>query len=44
MVALAIERGDHQNGMPTVEAFQLAWWLVALVLVLAIIPVWKMRT
>ena len=44
MVALAIEHGDHQNGMPTVEAFQFAWWMVAVFLALAIVPVWKMRT
>lgn len=44
MVALAIEHGDHRNGMPTVEAFQFAWWMVAVFLALAIIPVWKMRT
>ncbi len=39
-----VGQGDHQNGMPTVEAFQFAWWMVAVFLALAIIPVWKMRT
>ncbi len=44
LVALTIEFGDHQNGMPTVDAFHYAWWMVAVFVTLAIIPVWKMRT
>ncbi len=43
MVALTIEFGEHRNGMPTIEAFQTAWWLVAVFVALAVIPVWKMR-
>ncbi|WP_273429318.1 DHA2 family efflux MFS transporter permease subunit [Marinobacter sp.] len=44
MVALTIEFGEHHNGMPTIEAFHTAWWLVAVFVALAAIPVWKMRT
>lgn len=43
MVALTIEFGEHRNGMPTIEAFHTAWWLVAVFVALAVIPVWKMR-
>ncbi len=44
MVALTIEFGEHRNGMPTIEAFHTAWWLVAVFVALAAIPVWKMRS
>lgn len=43
LVALTIEFGDHQNGMPTIDAFHCAWWMVAVFVALASIPVWKMR-
>lgn len=44
MVALTIEFGAHRNGLPTIEAFHTAWWLVAVFVALAAIPVWKMRS
>lgn len=43
VVALTIEFGEHQNGIPTLQAFESAWWLVAVFVALAAIPVWKMR-
>ncbi|HLT13958.1 MAG TPA: DHA2 family efflux MFS transporter permease subunit [Marinobacter sp.] len=43
VVALTIEFGEHQGGVPTVEAFESAWWLVAVFVAVAAIPVWKMR-
>ncbi|WP_322001888.1 DHA2 family efflux MFS transporter permease subunit [Marinobacter alexandrii] len=43
MVALTIEFGEHRDGMPTIGAFHTAWWLVAVFVALAVIPVWKMR-
>lgn len=43
LVALTIEFGDHSAGMPTINAFHSAWWLVAAFVAVAAIPVWKMR-
>ena len=43
VVALTIEFGEHQNGIPTLQAFESAWWLVAIFVALAAIPIWKMR-
>ncbi|WP_372965794.1 DHA2 family efflux MFS transporter permease subunit [Marinobacter sp.] len=43
MVALAIEFGEHVKGLPTAQAFESAWWLVALFVAIAAVPVWKMR-
>ncbi|MBW0148207.1 MDR family MFS transporter [Marinobacter arenosus] len=43
MVALTIEFGEHSGGMPTITAFHSAWWLVAVFVAVAAIPVWKMR-
>lgn len=44
IVALTIEFGEHQGGLPTFSAFQSAWWLVAVFVAVAAIPVWKMRS
>ncbi|WP_372994669.1 MDR family MFS transporter [Marinobacter sp.] len=43
LVALTIEFGEHSAGMPTINAFHSAWWLVAAFVAVAAIPVWKMR-
>ncbi|WP_303290010.1 DHA2 family efflux MFS transporter permease subunit [Marinobacter sp. SS5-14b] len=43
VVALTIEFGPHQGGVPTFQAFASAWWLVAAFVALAALPVWKMR-
>ncbi|MEX2475529.1 MDR family MFS transporter [Marinobacter sp.] len=43
LVALTIEFGEHSGGVPTISAFHAAWWLVALFVAVAAIPVWKMR-
>ncbi|WP_375171312.1 DHA2 family efflux MFS transporter permease subunit [Marinobacter sp.] len=43
MVALTIEFGEHSGGLPTIAAFHSAWWLVAVFVALAAIPVWRMR-
>ncbi|MFN2362425.1 MAG: MDR family MFS transporter [Marinobacter sp.] len=43
IVALTIEFGDHTGGVPTIDAFHSAWWLVAVFVAVAAIPVWKMR-
>jgi len=43
IVALTIEFGDHSGGIPTIDAFHSAWWLVAVFVAVAAIPVWKMR-
>ena len=43
VVALTIEFGEHQAGVATFAAFQWAWWLVAVFVALAAVPVWKMR-
>ena len=43
VVALTIEFGSHSNGIPTIGAFHSAWWLVALFVAVAAVPVWKMR-
>ncbi|MEE2762949.1 MAG: DHA2 family efflux MFS transporter permease subunit [Pseudomonadota bacterium] len=43
MVALTIEFGEHSGGLPTIAAFHSAWWLVAVLVALAAIPVWRMR-
>lgn len=43
IVALTIEFGDHNGGIPTIDAFHTAWWLVAVFVAVAAIPVWKMR-
>ncbi|MCR8914147.1 multidrug efflux MFS transporter [Marinobacter panjinensis] len=43
IVALTIEFGDHNGGIPTIDAFHTAWWLVAVFVAVAAVPVWKMR-
>ncbi|MBC7182562.1 MAG: DHA2 family efflux MFS transporter permease subunit, partial [Marinobacter sp.] len=43
LVALIIEFGEHSGGMPTINAFHSAWWLVAVFVSVAAIPVWRMR-
>jgi predicted MFS family arabinose efflux permease len=43
IVALTIEFGEHEGGLPTVSAFASAWWLVAVCVALAAVPIWKMR-
>ncbi|MCK7550591.1 MULTISPECIES: MDR family MFS transporter [Marinobacter] len=43
LVALTIEFGEHSGGEPTITAFHAAWWLVAVFVAMAAIPVWKMR-
>lgn len=43
LVALTIEFGEHSSGTPTINAFHSAWWLVAVFVAIAAIPVWKMR-
>ncbi len=43
IVALTVEFGDHRGGLPTIEAFHNAWWLVAVFVALAAIPVWRMK-
>lgn len=43
IVALTIEFGEHSDGIPTIGAFHSAWWLVAVFVTVAAIPVWKMR-
>ncbi|MEQ5816375.1 DHA2 family efflux MFS transporter permease subunit [Marinobacter sp. NFXS11] len=43
LVALTIEFGEHTSGMPTINAFHSAWWLVAVFVAVAAIPVWRMR-
>lgn len=44
LVALTIEFGEHSGGVPTIGAFHSAWWLVAAFVLVAAIPVSKMRT
>ena len=44
LVALTIEFGEHRGGMPTLGAFHSAWWLVAVFVSVAAIPVWRMRS
>jgi EmrB/QacA subfamily drug resistance transporter len=43
IVALTIEFGEHSGGVPTINAFHTAWWLVAVFVALAVVPVWRMR-
>ncbi|MGO1499699.1 MAG: DHA2 family efflux MFS transporter permease subunit [Marinobacter sp.] len=43
IVALTIEFGEHSGGAPTISAFHTAWWLVAVFVVIAVVPVWRMR-
>lgn len=43
LVALTLEYGDHARGLPTLEAFHTAWWLVAGFVLLALWPVWRIR-
>ena len=43
LVALSIEFGEHQGGIPTITAFHNAWWLIAGFVSLAMLAVWKMR-
>ncbi|KEF29875.1 MAG: DHA2 family efflux MFS transporter permease subunit [Gammaproteobacteria bacterium] len=43
IVALTIEFGDHSGGLPTLDAFHSAWWLVAVFVAVAVLPVWRMR-
>lgn len=43
IVALTIEFGEHSGGIPTINAFHMAWWLVAVFIAIAVVPVWRMR-
>ncbi|MGO1463674.1 MAG: DHA2 family efflux MFS transporter permease subunit [Marinobacter sp.] len=43
IVALTIEFGEHNAGIPTINAFHTAWWLVAVFVAVAVVPVWRMR-
>jgi len=43
IVALTIEFGEHSGGLPTINAFHTAWWLVAVFVAAAVVPVWRMR-
>lgn len=43
VVALTLEYGDHAYGMPTISAFHSAWWLVTLFVLIAIVPVSRIR-
>jgi DHA2 family multidrug resistance protein len=43
LVALTLEFGEQSGGVPTIGAFHSAWWLVALFVAVAAIPVWRMR-
>ncbi len=43
LVALTLEYGEHAGGLPTIEAFHTAWWLVAGFVLLALWPVWRIR-
>lgn len=43
LVALTLEYGEQSNGLPTIEAFHTAWWLVAGFVALALIPVSRLR-
>jgi len=43
LVALSIEFGEHQGGIPTIGAFHSAWWLIAGFVTLATVAVWHMR-
>ena len=43
LVALTLEFGEQAQGVPTIGAFHSAWWLVAVFVALAAVPVWRMR-
>ena len=43
IVALTVEFGEHSDGLPTISAFHSAWWLVAVFVAVAAVPVWRMR-
>ena len=43
IVALTVEFGEHSDGLPTINAFHGAWWLVAVFVAVAAVPVWRMR-
>ena len=43
LVALTLEFGEQAEGVPTIGAFHSAWWLVAVFVALAAVPVWRMR-
>lgn len=43
IVALTVEFGEHSGGLPTINAFHNAWWLVAVFVAVAAVPVWRMR-
>ncbi len=42
-MALTLEFGEQAQGVPTIGAFHSAWWLVAVFVALAAVPVWRMR-
>jgi EmrB/QacA subfamily drug resistance transporter len=44
LVALTLEYGDHAGGLPTIAAFHTAWWLVAGFVLLALWPIWRIRS
>lgn len=43
LVALTLEYGEQAGGLPTINAFHTAWWLVAVFVALALWPVWRIR-
>lgn len=43
IVALTLEYGEHSNGLPTIDAFHHAWWLVTVFVLIAIWPIRRIR-
>lgn len=43
IVALTLEYGEHVNDLPALSAFHGAWWLVAVFVGLAVLPVSRLR-
>ncbi|PAV25519.1 EmrB/QacA subfamily drug resistance transporter [Tamilnaduibacter salinus] len=41
--ALTLAFGDQRNGMPTVEAFHAVWWLMTGCILLALVPIHRLR-
>lgn len=42
-VALTLAFGDHSGGMPSIDAFHAAWWLLTGFVLLALIPIRTLR-
>ncbi|SFL95996.1 DHA2 family efflux MFS transporter permease subunit [Marinobacter zhejiangensis] len=43
LVALTLEFGEHAGDVPTLSAFHHAWWLVAALVLVATVPILRMR-